>query len=207
MFGRPDDAVIASRSLLRGKEAKALRAALAFCFALPDVGALSSLLPDGVDSLKLARKTRAFCAERGDAPIFVDLDSKAPSPYRLLPTLPGALWAPATPIVLPALTVSSPVSSFLIRGADLMLPGVLPPLPCFKKGDLLAVRVRGNPAPFAVGEACVSSEEAAAGGMRGRALKLLHHYGVSLDANHPCAPKNPRPEKTNPNPNLARPKP
>ena len=30
-------------------------------------------------------------AERGEVPAFVDLDSKSPSPYRLLPTLPGAL--------------------------------------------------------------------------------------------------------------------
>ncbi len=59
-----------------------------------------------------------------------------------------------------------------------MLPGVL----CrpFKEGDLLAMRGRGNPAPFAVGEAAVGSAEAAAGGMRGKALRLLHHYGDAL---------------------------
>jgi hypothetical protein len=59
-----------------------------------------------------------------------------------------------------------------------MLPGVL----CrpFKEGDLLAARGRGNPAPFAMGEAAVGSAEAAAGGMRGKALRLLHHYGDAL---------------------------
>ncbi len=40
-----------------------------------------------------------------------------------------------------------------MRGADLMLPGVDVDggLPDFQKGDLLAVCVRGNPLPVAVG--------------------------------------------------------
>jgi predicted RNA-binding protein (TIGR00451 family) len=201
MFSRADDVVLSSRMLLRSKETKALRAALVACFGLPDASFLEPMLPDGIESLRLPRKTRAFCAERSEVPSFIDLDSKAPSPYRLLPSLPGALWVPGAPALLPTLLVPSAVSGFLIRGADLMLPGVLLPLPSFKKGDLLAVCVRGNPAPFAVGEAAVGSEEAAAGGMRGRALRNLHHYGdVSFIANHP-AHQNRAPKKNNPNPN------
>ena len=49
MFSRPDDVVLASRSLLRSKETKALRAALVACFKLPDAAPLAAILPGGVE--------------------------------------------------------------------------------------------------------------------------------------------------------------
>lgn len=68
------------------------------------------------------------------------------------------------PKMLPRVYVKHPaVTQYLVGGADLMLPGVhLPPegLPAFNKGDLISVCVHGNPAPCAVGIACMSSSDA-----------------------------------------------
>lgn len=55
----------------------------------------------------------------------------------------------------------------IIGGADLFLQGVVVEdgmLPHFAEGDLLAIKVAGNPFPFAVGTTEVSSEQAARAG-------------------------------------------
>jgi hypothetical protein len=71
--------------------------------------------------------------------------------------------------------------AFLLRGAELMMPSVLPPLPAFAAGALVAVRAAGYPAAVAVGEAgLVGAAEAASGGMRGRGMRLLHALSDAL---------------------------
>lgn len=53
------------------------------------------------------------------------------------------------------------VSSFVLKGADLMLPGVLVPAAGldFRKHGMVAVRVAGNPAPIGVGRATMDGTE------------------------------------------------
>ena len=61
-----------------------------------------------------------------------------------------------------------------------MLPGVdVSSLPAFARGQLCSISVPGNPAPFAVARALLSSGEARAQG-QGRLLELLHVVGDHL---------------------------
>jgi translation initiation factor 2D len=88
-----------------------------------------------------------------------------------------ALWH--LPWTLPCLVTHEHVCERIMGGADLFWPGVLIPASGFTPlhaGSKVAIRVHGNPAPFAVGIATQASESAAAAGFTGEAVKVLHVY-------------------------------
>lgn len=146
--------------------------------ALPDGRIpIDELLPkSGVEQIRFANKTTAYGSpEEKQSPTFIDPDPKQLG-IQLLPTL-FALWR--VPSLLPCVLIPPAVSQFIIGGADLMLPGVLH-LPSFREGQLVSVRVAGNPSPLAVGVAIMSSEAAVACGMRGRGVRIMHHFGDAL---------------------------
>ena len=182
MFRKAHDVGVSSSSLLRNKEGRAARDAAAKSFPGVSEAQLDALLPAkaGIESVKLSSKLLAYGAASDHVPTFIDLDPKAPL-RKLMPTIYG-LWR--APSMLPTLLVPSQVSGFVIGGADLMLPGVYVPrgsgLPPFEAGQLVALRVAGNPLPFAVGEALVSSAAALSSGMRGRGVRVLHSYRDEL---------------------------
>nr|GEW55860.1 eukaryotic translation initiation factor 2D [Tanacetum cinerariifolium] len=93
-----------------------------------------------------------------------------------------ALWK--VPHLLPAFILKGgEVSRYVIGGADLMFPGIsigAEGLPEFSAGETWAVMIPGNPAPIAVGSTCMSSSEALKAGLRGKALKICHHYRDAL---------------------------
>lgn len=105
----------------------------------------------------------------------------------LFPTVHG-LWR--APKMLPCLLILSPVSCFVLKGADLMLPGVCRPLTAAAAaaagvgsvvpGQLWAIRVAGNALPFAVGRAVTRAPSVNLLGDKGRALELIHHFGDAL---------------------------
>lgn len=103
-----------------------------------------------------------------------------------------ALWR--VPDLLPKLLVHAPVSAFVLRGADVMLPGVVftsaDDVASLRKGELRAVYARGNPMAFAVGEVLVDSDDLARHGKKGRALRLLHCVGDELWAMGPKSVPN-----------------
>jgi len=79
------------------------------------------------------------------------------------------------------------VSGYVLKGADLMAPGVAVPaggLPRFATGAAIAILSPGNPAPIGVGFAALSSEEAMARGGRGRLVELIQHFGDALWAEY-----------------------
>ena len=89
----------------------------------------------------------------------------------------------------------------VLGGADLMLPGFITsdedrwrwrdePVggDVVRGGRRLALRARGNPHAFAIGEMAVSKAEAEACGMKGRGLKVMHHYPDALWAIGATAP-------------------
>ena len=103
----------------------------------------------------------------GDLPILVD-EGRG----KFFPTAMG-LWA--APDALPFLVVHSPVSKFVCGGADLMLPGVCAiSHESLKEGSLAAVKVTGNPIPFAVGVVLFDPGKATVS--EGRVLQLLQTY-------------------------------
>lgn len=93
-----------------------------------------------------------------------------------------ALWK--SPELLPRLEVHAPVSQFLLRGADVMLPGVVfrsaDEVAGLRRGELRAVFARGNPGAIAVGEVLVDADDISRTGKKGRALKLWHVVGDEL---------------------------
>lgn len=88
-----------------------------------------------------------------------------------------ALWH--LPWTMPCLVTHEHVCERILGGADLFWPGVVVPaggFPEFPAGTKVVIRIRGNPAPFAVGIATQSAAAAAAGGFTGEAVKVLHVY-------------------------------
>lgn len=71
----------------------------------------------------------------------------------------------------------------MLGGADLFLQGLIVQdggLGDFSAGDLRAVAIPGNPYPFAVGTMEVGSTDVAKTGLKGKGLKLLHHFPDQL---------------------------
>ncbi|KAJ3097142.1 Eukaryotic translation initiation factor 2D [Phlyctochytrium planicorne] len=98
----------------------------------------------------------------------------------LVPTV-YALWA--LPGMLPVLSTWGVVMKKMFDGADLMLPGVIIPADKFadatwKVGDPVAVVVKGNWFPLAVGTMLVSADEMKKPGfqMKGKGVKTIHTY-------------------------------
>lgn len=112
-------------------------------------------------------------------PLFFDLDGRGGA---LLPTV-YALWASPVPL-LPEIVTHSEVSPKVLGGADLFLQGfVVPPhgLPHVFAGDLAVVRVPGpGSRPFSLGVMETGADDAVAAGMKGKGVKLLHHYPDAL---------------------------
>ncbi|CAG5119335.1 unnamed protein product [Candidula unifasciata] len=91
------------------------------------------------------------------------------------------------PDMLPAFRTWPPVFEKLQKGADLMLPGVVPdkePSPKMfgnlQKGDLVCVTLAGNKSPVALGKALLSGEDMYMSAMRGKGVSVLHIYGDAL---------------------------
>ena len=95
----------------------------------------------------------------------------------VIPCLP-VLWQ--IPQLLPMIVLKHfTVSKFILGGADLMLPGAKMPLQeGFLRGTLVSLSVPGNPYPFAIGRATMSSIEASEGASgKGKLVEIVHYYG------------------------------
>lgn len=130
-------------------------------------------------SFQAPSRVVVYVTEDAREPVLFDATGKG----ELCPTV-YALWRSSGPALLPSLVVHAPVSEFVLRGADVMLPGVVfasqDELASLRKGELRAVVARGNPMPFAVGELLVDGADVERSGKKGRALRLLHVVGDEL---------------------------
>ena len=183
MFAKP--AKVSGNVLLKNKDVKTLRRDVATCFTDcidgPDDPNLKQLLPPKtvVQKIRFQAPSRVvvFTSETTKAPLIFDISGKRQYCFSVY-----ALWQ--APALLPRLTVHVPVSTFVLRGADVMLPGVVFPsqeaLQTLRKGELRAVYVQGNPCAIAVGEVLVDAADVERSGKKGRALKLWHVVGDAL---------------------------
>jgi translation initiation factor 2D len=96
-----------------------------------------------------------------------------------------SLWSCQSNIF--AVHVPPAVSTFVLRGANLMLPGIqrrgIPQIEFgFPTGAIITVQVLGNPYPVAVGRAILSGPEIYASGIdaKGCAVEILHFFGDGL---------------------------
>ncbi|CAL5226777.1 g9634 [Coccomyxa viridis] len=169
--------VLTSRPL-SGKDVKALKRRVEVSF--PD------LFPDDIDLLfpaksevqliKMKNRATAYTCN-GPSPLFFDPEGRGDL---LVPTC-YAMWR--FPRILDKLYTYSEVSPKVLGGADLFLQGLITPeggLGHFSAEDLRAVSIPQNAYPFAVGTMEVSSDDVAKTGLKGKGLKLLHHYPDQL---------------------------
>ncbi|EGZ26098.1 hypothetical protein PHYSODRAFT_481190 [Phytophthora sojae] len=183
MFAKP--AKVSGNVLLKNKDAKKLRRDVADCFKGscdgPDDPNLKELLASKAAVKKISfqapSRVVVYAAEETKEPLIFDVSGKGDLCFSVY-----ALWR--APSLLPPLVVHAPVSEFVLRGADVMLPGVvftsMEQLQSLKKGELRAVYARGNPCAIGVGEMLVDAAEVERSGKKGRALKLWHVVGDSL---------------------------
>ena len=177
-----------SHTQLSKSDAKKLRKAAAETMGVDETLLESSgLMPPKSDVVvgKL-NNAKVYCVN--EQPLFFDPNGKG---GRILPTV-YTMWA--IPEAMPRGVVThSEVSPKVLGGADLMLPGFITSdegfddgetsewaETSFAAGDVLALRARGNPHAFAIGEMAVSKAEAEACGMKGRGMKVMHHYPDAL---------------------------
>ncbi|CAL1534365.1 unnamed protein product [Lymnaea stagnalis] len=124
----------------------------------------------------------------GDENIAVYSVGKNPIFYEhfktLYPTV-YTLWL--HPDIVPAFRTWPPVFEKLQKGADLMLPGVVPdnePSPKMfgnlQKGDIVSIKIAGNKSPVALGKALLSGEDMYMSAMRGKGVAVLHMLGDVL---------------------------
>ncbi|KAJ3290303.1 Eukaryotic translation initiation factor 2D [Blyttiomyces sp. JEL0837] len=138
----------------------------------PDNLTVSKITPHGID------QQQSLLYTYNNQPIFIKLGVDA----ILIPTI-YTLWK--CPNLLPKLITHPFVIKRLLDGADLMLPGVVVPNGGFKQGDfkkdqVVAVVMRGNPFPLVVGTAVVDSHDVTRSGMKGKGVHTLHSYGDQL---------------------------
>jgi len=100
----------------------------------------------------------------------------------------GDKWYPHLKILLsrgsgfsPMVIVDQGAVKPILRGADLMAPGVRGVVGEFKPGDPVIVVEESSRKPFMVGEALVSSSDIVSGAVsRGRVVKNIHRIGDTL---------------------------
>lgn len=169
---------ISTQAPLGKKDLKELRKDVAETFPRLTAQQLDAILPLDAEWLVLKAKQSGtvLYQQVGRPPAFFDLEGRGD-------VWPSIFTVWALPDMMESVETHGPVSKPLLKGADLMLPGVIVPpsgLPSFGAGAKMCVRVAGNPAPIAVGAMDLSSADALAGGMKGKAMRVAHVYRDSL---------------------------
>eukprot|EP00929_Paragymnodinium_shiwhaense_P107021 TRINITY_DN72980_c0_g1_i1.p1 TRINITY_DN72980_c0_g1~~TRINITY_DN72980_c0_g1_i1.p1 ORF type:complete len:592 (-),score=175.50 TRINITY_DN72980_c0_g1_i1:126-1901(-) len=168
---------VQAQNLLSKKDLKALKSQLVEAYGGVDAKVFDELLPEGqVKLFKLDTKCLLYAIGDGP-PAFFDAEGRG----EIYPTL-TTLWQ--QPMMMPELTIHPEVSKFVLKGADLMLPGVLLPangvagFGTVTKGQRRCIRIEGNPYPIAVGKMLVNQTQMEK--MKGKGLEVLHVFRDQL---------------------------
>lgn len=174
MFKKPQDVAERGRTLLSKKDMKKLRASIMDQLAVTE-DKISEVLHNksNIEMTKLANRSVMYYVD--GIPLFIDEGGR----NKIFPTL-QYLWK--YPDTLRCFIIHSQVSKFVLNGADLMLPGVAVTdnLHTISIGEIVAVRVFGNPLPFAVGRSACSWEGILANNKRGKGMDSLTVFGDLL---------------------------
>ncbi|AFL67255.1 DUF1947 domain-containing protein [Desulfurococcus amylolyticus] len=93
-----------------------------------------------------------------------------------IPCLRYLLKNPQHSITLPSIIVDKGAVQALLRGADLMVPGIRSIIGGFKAGDIVAIIDEETRRAIAIGSALIDSEVIKNGSVKkGKAVKILHH--------------------------------
>ncbi|XP_067137065.1 eukaryotic translation initiation factor 2D [Centruroides vittatus] len=185
MFRKPFK--VKSNSQIKGSERKKIRTQLVQQYPLFSSSNINELVPnkDEITHMKLLANNghtiTVYCIGQNPS-FFVDENVIYPTVY--------TLWK--FPDLLPVLTTWPLVFDKLIRGADLMLPGLIidqddENLDSLKIGDVCAVKLAGNKSAVAVGTLVVTGNELKLKGKKGKAMILVHIYKDLLYALGDCS--------------------
>lgn len=190
MFKKPP--TLQSRTLLKSSASRTIKEQIAAAFPLLTPDDLLLLFPPKTsltcDKLSAPSHVSLFSVTP-TRPLFFSYTPTAAAPSSSSPSTTSTHFCPTVyalwlcPHLLPPLFIHPAVTPALIRGADLMLPGILrPPNHSYnlQRGQLRCVVARGNPSPMAVGELAVGEGEAVAAGWVGKGLRVLQCYGDGL---------------------------
>ncbi|XP_076463313.1 eukaryotic translation initiation factor 2D-like [Babylonia areolata] len=169
---------VKTQTTMKGSDRKKLRADIEQQYPGLSSGAVADLIPNKGDLTQVKLESHSeehflvYCFQKN--PVFFESFKK------LYPTV-YTLWK--FPDMLPVFTTYPPVFQKLLKGADLMLPGVEvkgehhPKMfGNLQKGDLCIVRLKGNRAPVLLGEALLSGEDMYMSAMRGKGVRTIHIF-------------------------------
>ena len=117
MFKKEKDMAEKSRSLLKNKEVRKLRADVLIQFPSLSEESLTETINAKSQVVAVKLSTKSILYFVNDVPLLFDLCGR----NDLYPSV-FMLWK--LPEMIPAITIHAPVSEFVLKGADLMLPGV-----------------------------------------------------------------------------------
>ena len=192
MFKKDKDLEQRTSNIIKNKDFKKLKLDILKQFPFDETTGrgvtednLTNIFPSkcSITCTKLTSRTLLYSIDL--IPYFIDLNGRCD----LYPTV-FALWK--IPVMLPQVVIHSPVSTFVLRGADLMAPGIYK-LDNIHKGDKVSIRVRNNPFPFAIGLSEVDTVEEFSSCLtrpKGKAVQVLHSFGDMLWKGAPASIPN-----------------
>jgi len=80
---------------------------------------------------------------------------------------------------IPSITVDMGAVPFIIKGADVMIPGIVAYSDSISKGDIVRIIDEKHGKTIAVGEVLISREGFKTGG-KGKAVRILHYVGDKI---------------------------
>ena len=173
MFKKPGDLQERSKTLLKNKDVRSLKETITKNMSNIDTTELIGNGKGSVTLTKLADRTLLYSVN--DVVLFFDVNAR----NQIYPTI---FTLSKYPSALRQIIIHSPVSSFILRGADLMLPGLatISGLEGLEVREKVCIRIVGNPIPFAVGESICSYEGILTNNRKGRGFAILHVFGDEL---------------------------
>jgi predicted RNA-binding protein (TIGR00451 family) len=175
MFKKDRDLAERNKCLLKNKEVRTLKADVLKQFPSLSEEDINGFIPNKaqIEQTKLVSRTVLYSLE--SRIIFFDLHGR----NDLYPTLFTLFRFPGC---MRTFSIFSPVSEFVLRGADLMLPGVhsVVGLEGLREGEKVCIKVIGNPLPFAVGYSETNEMMVKSPQRKGKAVSVVHFYGDEL---------------------------
>ncbi|CXI30620.1 translation initiation factor SUI1, putative [Plasmodium berghei] len=168
---------LSNKNFLGNKDRKKLAIILKSTFNIENDEEINELLDKEDASICKVQKKKITIYFSKNNPVLVSINNL------IFPTV-YTLWK--FPRMIPCFVIYPPASEFLLRGADLMIPGIcknIDDLDKLKPGAIWGVRVFNNPYIFAVGECCVEYNNNNMKDLytsKGKCLKLVHTFTDEL---------------------------
>ena len=177
MFKKEKDLDQRTSNIIKNKDAKKLRNDLLKYFPYNEANntglteeSLMLIFPIKCFITMTKLTTRTLIYSLDSIPYFYDVNGR----NDFYPTI-YTLWK--IPRLLSQVVIHAPVSSYILRGADLMTPGIMYLDNGVEKEHKVSIRVMNNCCPFAVGLLEIDPSNMST---EGKAVRVLHMFGDML---------------------------